>query len=73
VAALNLGPQLAALFQKHPFASARVLVQHFLTSVPTMKEILSKELGLKKFSGLVAPFSVPAQNVADAEASIEMP
>jgi hypothetical protein len=36
--------------QKYPFASARVIAQHFLITVPTIKEILQKELGMRKFS-----------------------
>jgi hypothetical protein len=44
---LDFGPQLAAFLQKYPFASARVLAQHFLTSVPTIMEIRQRELGLK--------------------------
>jgi hypothetical protein len=46
--------------QKYPFASAKVIAQHFLTTVPTIKDILQRELGMRKFSrrwGLL--FSVP--------------
>jgi hypothetical protein len=46
----TLRPQLVAFLQKQHFASARVLGQHFLTSVPMIREILQRELGLKKFS-----------------------
>jgi hypothetical protein len=38
--ALTLGPQVATFLQKYHFARARVLVQHFLTSVTTRKESL---------------------------------
>jgi hypothetical protein len=35
-----LWPQLEAFMQKYPFASARVIAQHFLTTVPRIKDIL---------------------------------
>jgi hypothetical protein len=51
--------------QKYPFASARVIAQHFLTTVPTIKDILQRELGMKKFSWRWVPhFLSPAQKVA---------
>jgi hypothetical protein len=46
---LTLGTQPAAFLQKHPFASARVLAQHFLTHVPTIRDILQQEPELKNF------------------------
>jgi hypothetical protein len=56
--------------QKYLFASARVIAQHFLTTVPTIKYILQRELGMRKFSRRWMPhFLSPAQNVARAEAS----
>jgi hypothetical protein len=36
--------------QKYPFASARVIAQHFLTTIPIIKDIPQKELGMRKFS-----------------------
>jgi transposase len=48
---LTLGGQLKAFLQKCPFASARVLAQHFLTTVPTVKEVLQRKLGLKYSRG----------------------
>jgi histone-lysine N-methyltransferase SETMAR len=70
---LTLGPQLDAFLQKYPFASARELAHHFLTSVPTIKEILQRELGMKKFTRRWVPhFLSPAQKVARVEASTEM-
>jgi hypothetical protein len=47
---LTLGLQLAAFLQSYPFTSARAVDQRFLTSVPTIKEVFRRELGLKKFS-----------------------
>jgi transposase len=47
---LTLGPQLEAFVQKYPFARARIIAQHFLTTVPTIKDILQRELGMREFS-----------------------
>jgi transposase len=70
---LTLEPQLAASLQKYLFATARALAQHFLTSVPTIKEILQRELGLKEFSRRWVPhFLSPTQNVAHVEALTKM-
>jgi hypothetical protein len=56
--------------QKYPFASARVIAQHFLTTVPTIKDILQRELGMRKFSWRWMPhFLSPAQKVARVETS----
>jgi hypothetical protein len=67
---LTLGPQFEAFMQKYPFASARVIAQHFLTTVPTIKDILQRETGMRKFSRRWAPhFLIPAQKVAGGEAS----
>jgi transposase len=44
-----LGPVLKKFLQKHPFASAKVMSTHFDISPPTVKEILSRELGLRKY------------------------
>jgi transposase len=45
-----LGPVLQKFLDRYPFASARVMSKHFGLSPPTVKEILRRELGLKKFS-----------------------
>jgi hypothetical protein len=51
--------------QKDPFASARVIAQHFLTTVPTIQDILQR-----KFSRRGVPhFLSPVQKVARVEAS----
>jgi hypothetical protein len=56
--------------QKYPFASAGVIAQHFLTTVPTIKDIFQRELGMGKFSRCWVPhFLCPAQKVARFEAS----
>jgi hypothetical protein len=65
-----LGRQLEAFVHKHPFASPRVIAQHFLTTVPTIKDILQRELGMRKFSRRWGPhFLSPAQKVTRGEAS----
>jgi hypothetical protein len=67
---LSLGPQLEAFMQKYPFASARVIAQHFLTTIPTIKDIPQRELGMRKFSRRWVPhFLSPAQKAAHVEAS----
>jgi hypothetical protein len=67
---LTLGPQLEVFMQKYPFASARVIAQHLLTMVPTIKDILQRELRMRKFSRRWVPhFLSPAQKIARVEAS----
>jgi hypothetical protein len=67
---LTLGLQLEAFKQKCPFARARVIAQHFLTTVPTNKDILQRELGMRKFSWRWMPhFLSPAQKVVRLETS----
>jgi hypothetical protein len=64
-----LGLQLEAFMQKYPFASARVIAQHFPTTVPRIKDILQRELGMRKFSRRwVSHFLSPAQKVPRVEA-----
>jgi hypothetical protein len=49
-AAFDHGAATCSISSKDPFASVRVLAHLFLTSVPTIKEILQRELGLTKIS-----------------------
>jgi hypothetical protein len=66
----TLGPQLEGFLHAYPFANPRVIAQHFLTMVPTINEILQRELGMRKFSRRwVFHFLSPAQKVARVEAS----
>jgi transposase len=44
------GPVLQKFLDQYPFSSARVISRHFLISPSTVKEILTRELGLRKFS-----------------------
>jgi transposase len=70
---LTLGPQLKAFLQKYPFASTRVIAQHFFTTVRMIKDILQRELGMRKFSWHWVPhFLSPAQNVGRVEGSKTM-
>jgi hypothetical protein len=65
---LTLGLRLEVFMQKYPFTSARVIAQHFLTTVPTIKDILQKELGMRKCSRCWVPhFLSAAQKVARVE------
>jgi hypothetical protein len=67
---LTLGSQLEAFIRKDPLASARVVAQHFLTTVPTIKDILQRVLGMRKFSRSWVPHCLsPAQKIARVEAS----
>jgi transposase len=45
-----LGPVLQKFLNRYPFSSAKVISKHFRISPSTVKEILKRELGLKKFS-----------------------
>jgi hypothetical protein len=47
---LTLGLQIEAFLQKSPFASARIIAKHFMTSASTVKEIPQRELGMRQFS-----------------------
>jgi hypothetical protein len=70
---LTLGSRLETSLLKYPFASARVIAQHFCTTAPTIKDILHRELGIRKFSRHWVPyFFSEAQKAAGAEASKEM-
>jgi hypothetical protein len=44
----TLGPQLEGFLQKHPIASAGVTAHLFFTTVATVKDILQRELGMRK-------------------------
>jgi hypothetical protein len=70
---LTLAALLEAFLQKYPFASAGMITKHFLVNPHTVKEILQRELGMRKFSRRWVPHSLTsAQKVARVDASIEM-
>jgi hypothetical protein len=48
---LTLGPQLKVFMSKYPFTSTRVIAQHFLTTVPSIKDIFQRELGMENSRG----------------------
>jgi hypothetical protein len=48
-------------------------VQHFLVTIPTVKEILQRELGMRKFSGRWVPYLLSeGQKIARIEAAREI-
>jgi hypothetical protein len=47
---LTLGPQVEALLQKSPFAKARRIAKHFLTTASTARKFFRENLGMRKFS-----------------------
>jgi hypothetical protein len=70
---LTLGSQFEAFLLKSPFTSARVIAKHFCTTAPTIKDILHRELGMRKFSRSWVPhFLSEAQKAARVKASKEM-
>jgi hypothetical protein len=70
---LTLGPQVEAFLQKYRFASARLIKKHVPTTASTVKKILQRELGMRKFSrGWVPHLLIDAQKVAWVEAVKEM-
>jgi hypothetical protein len=46
---------LQKFLDRYPFSSTRVISRHFCLSPPTVKEILGRELGLKKISRRSVP------------------
>jgi hypothetical protein len=69
---LTLGPSVVAFVQKHPFANARKIAKHFLTTPYAVKEMLQRELGMRKFSRRWVSHSLSdAQKAACLEAAKE--
>jgi hypothetical protein len=67
---LTLGPQPGTFIQKCPFGSSRVIAQHFLTTIPTINDILQRELEMRKFSRRRVPhFLSPARKIARVKSS----
>jgi hypothetical protein len=70
---LTSGPQAEAFLQKYPFASARIIAKRFLRAASAVKEIIQRELGMRRFSRRWVPHSMSdAQKVARVEAAKEM-
>jgi hypothetical protein len=70
---LTLVPQVEASLQKCSFPSARIIAKHFLTTASTVKEILPRELGMRKLSWRwVSHYLSDAQKVPPVEAAKEM-
>jgi hypothetical protein len=57
----NLGLSPEHFLGKFPFASAPRIVMHFNVSHSTLQDILSRELGLRKFSRRWMPISRPTR------------
>jgi transposase len=53
---LTLGPQLRTFLEKYPFASARGIAQHFFPTVPTIKDIIHRDFGMKNSPARVRYF-----------------
>jgi hypothetical protein len=70
---LNLEPQLRTFLEQSSFASARVIGQHFLMTISTIRDILQRQLEMKGFSRRWVPHVLSsAQKAARLEASKEM-
>jgi transposase len=70
---LTLEPQVEAFLRKCPFASARIIAKHFLTTVSPVNEILQRELGMRKISRWWVSHSLSnAQKIARVEAANKM-
>jgi hypothetical protein len=54
---ISLGSVLRGFLNKFPFASARVMIEHFSMDQATMKNILDRELILRKFTPRWVPIS----------------
>jgi hypothetical protein len=68
-----LGPLLEHFLEKFPFASASIIATHFNVSHFTVKDILSRELRLRKFSRRRVPhqLSDPQKNF-HVDTSVEL-
>jgi hypothetical protein len=60
-----LGKALSDFFEHSPFASAGVIAEHFGQSKHIIKEILERELGLRRFSRKWVPHSLSDLQKAD--------
>jgi hypothetical protein len=68
-----LGPQSEAFLHKYPFASICIIAKHSLMTALTVKEILRRELGMRKFSRHWVIYSLSdAQKVARVDRAREM-
>jgi hypothetical protein len=65
------GPDLQRFLKKFPFASVRVIASHFSADRATIKSILDRELGLRKFTCRWVPHILAAEEklrrVAESE------
>jgi hypothetical protein len=69
----DIDARILQVLEAEPWSSVWTFAE-FLTSLLTIKEILQREPGLKRFSSRWVPHLLsPAQNVARVEASTDMP
>jgi hypothetical protein len=67
---LTLGPQVEPFLQKYPFVSARIIAKHFLGTASTVKEVVPRELGMRRFSWRWVFHSLSdAQKIAPVDAA----
>jgi hypothetical protein len=70
---LTLAPQVETFLQMYPLARSRIIMKHSRTAAFTVKEILQRELGMRKFSRRWVPHSLSdAQKIARVEAAKDM-
>jgi histone-lysine N-methyltransferase SETMAR len=68
-----MGDNFRTFLEKYPFASAKIMSEHFDVSRATVKEILSRELELRKYTRRWMPHSLDdAQKNHRTPAAIEM-
>jgi transposase len=60
-----LAKDLSDFLEEFPFTSAAVIAEQFNQSKSTIKEILQREFGLRRFSGRWVPRSLSATQKAD--------
>jgi histone-lysine N-methyltransferase SETMAR len=60
-----LGDVLGKFLSKHPFASAKIMAAHFNLTPTTVKEILIRELGFRKFTRRWVPHLLSAAQKKD--------
>jgi hypothetical protein len=66
----DLSEPLRQFFHDFPFATARMMSRQFSAHATTIKEILSRDLGLKKFARRRVPHQLnPSQKVQRVEAA----
>jgi hypothetical protein len=60
-----LGKPLSDFLEEFPFANVSLIAQYFGLSKPTIKDIIERELGLRRFSRKWLPHSLSESQKAD--------